>query len=116
MVAAVVLAGCGTTTQTAPPGGSTIPADTIPATQASTTPGAPPVDPATIKREAFKTCSQTPPDELQSRYNAPSSNPVDIADAYARTFPTSERVPVAEGCYEAIVQQLGGSNGGSTGP
>jgi hypothetical protein len=105
---ALALAGCATTSQPAEP---TTPADTSapPAstTPASTSPPATPVDAGALKHEAQRKCSESTPDELQSQYHAPTSNPVDIADAYARTFPPPERVPVAEGCYAALTQQLG---------
>lgn len=112
VTAALVLAGCATTTQ---PAQTTTPAQTS-APPASTTPANPappstPVDAGALKREAFRTCSGSTPDELRSQYNAATSNPVDIADAYARTFPPPQRVPVAEGCYNAITQQLGTSGG-----
>jgi len=104
----LALAGCATTTQPAQP---TTPADTTapPAstTPASTSPPATPVDAGALKREAERTCSGSTPDELRSQYNAPTSNPVDIADAYARAFPPPERVPRAEGCYQALLQQAG---------
>jgi hypothetical protein len=108
VAATLAIAGCATTSQPAQP---TTPADTSPppasTTPASTSPPAPAVDAGALKREAERTCSDSTPDELRSRYKAPTSNPVDIADAYARTFPPPERVPVAEGCYAALNQQLG---------
>jgi hypothetical protein len=109
VAATVAVAGCATTSQ---PAQTTTPADTS-APPASTTPASttpptqPPVDAAAVKRDAFRTCSASTPSELQARYNVASSDPVLIADAYARSFPTPERVPRAEGCYNAINQQLG---------
>jgi len=106
--AALAVAGCATTAQ---PAQTTTPAGTTPppasTTPASTTPSPPPIDTGALKREAFKTCSQSTPDDLRARYNSPTSNPVDIADAYARTFASPQRVAVAEGCFQAITQQTG---------
>lgn len=119
----VALAGCATTRTTTQQAGpqpteQTAPAqtattDTTPTTT-STQPDVP-NDPRALTRQGLKTCGGIPVDELRQRYSAPSSDPVDVADAYARQYPTYARVPLAEGCYQGITgASISSAGGGAT--
>lgn len=114
-VAAAAIAGCGTAVPQTIPAGPTD--TTASAPQTTTAPQPPqdvPHDPHALSQQGFKICQGVPADELRQRFSASSSDPVDIADAYARGFPTWARVPLAEGCYRGITGHGISSDTGST--